>query len=179
MFTMIYRLKRKIAATSMLLMIGFAISFTAVLIGISSVNSALIVMKETGQTEPIYDTMRQTGMSLAISIYAFSIINCIVVNNYWIITKRRDFAIKKAFGWSDLRLLGEIAVEMGGLIMVGLAISFFVLAMLMNWRKDLFSIRITPFFLSGTVALLLLTLIISSIVPFLKIIKIRPAEVIS
>lgn len=176
---MIYRLKRKIEATSILLIIGFAISFTVVLIGINSVNSALIVMKETGQTAPIYDVMRQTGMSLAISIYAFSIINCIVVTNYWIITKRRDFAVKKAFGWSNLRLLGEISVEMGELIIAGLAISLLVLAVLMNWQEDLFSIRLTPFFILGTIALLLLTLISSAIVPFLKIIKIRPAEVIS
>ena len=176
---MIYQLKRKLGATSALLVVGFAISFTAVLIGISSVNSALIVMKETGQTAPIYDTMKQTGMSLAISIYAFSVINCIVVTNYWIITRRRNLAIKKAFGWSNLRLLGEISAEMGELIVIGLIISACVLAALINWREDLFSIRLTPFFVIGMAALLFLTLIISATVPFIKIIKIHPAEVIS
>lgn len=177
--TMIYQLRRKLGATSILLIVGFAISFTAVLIGISSVNSALIAMKEAGQAEPIFDTMRQTGMSLAISIYAFSVVNCIVVTNYWIITRRKNIAIKKAFGWSDIRLLNEICVEMGALILVGLVISVCILAVLMNWREDLFSLRVTPFFIMGTVALLLLTLIISAIVPFEKIIKIHPAEVIS
>ena len=177
--TMIYQLRRKLGATSIHLIVGFAISFTAVLIGISSVNSALIAMKEAGQTEPIFDTMRQTGMSLAISIYAFSVVNCIVVTNYWIITRRKNIAIKKAFGWSDIRLLNEICIEMGALILVGLVISVCILAVLMNWREDLFSLRVTPFFIMGTVALLLLTLIISAIVPFEKIIKIHPAEVIS
>ena len=177
--TMIYQLRRKLGATSILLIVGFAISFTAVLIGISSVNSALIAMKEAGQAEPIFDTMRQTGMSLAISIYAFSVVNCIVVTNYWIITRRKNIAIKKAFGWSDIRLLNEICVEMGALILVGLVISVCILAVLMNWREDLFSLRVTPFFILGTVALLLLTLIISAIVPFEKIIKIHPAEVMS
>ena len=176
---MIYRLKRKIGATSVLLIVGFAISFTAVLIGISSVNSALIVMKEAGQTAPIYDTMKQTGMSLALSIYAFSVINCLVVTNYWIITRRRNLAVKKAFGWSDLRLLGEICAEMGELIIIGLMISVCALAALLNWGEGLFSIRLTPFFMIGTAALLLLTLIISAAVPFIKIIKIHPAEVIS
>ena len=176
---MIYRLKRKLGATSILLLLGFAISFTAVLIGISSVNSALIVMKKTGQTAPIYDTMQQTGMSLAISIYAFSVVNCIVVTNYWIITRRRNMAIKKAFGWSNLRLLGEITTEIGELIVIGLFISVCVLITLMHWRGDLFSINLTPFFMIGTIALLLFTLMISTMVPFAKIIKIRPAEVIS
>lgn len=176
---MIYRLKRKIGATSVLLIVGFAISFTAVLIGISSVNSALIVMKENGQTAPIYDTMKQTGMSLAISIYAFSVINCIVVTNYWIITRRRDLAVKKAFGWSDLRLLGEISAEMSEHIIIGLMISVCALAALINWGKGLFSIRLTPFFIISTAALLFFTQIISAAVPFIKIIRIRPAEVIS
>ena len=176
---MIYQLKRKIGATSVLLTVGFSISFTAVLIGISSVNSALIAMRKNGQTAPIYDTMRQTGMSLAISIYAFSVINCLVVTNYWIITRRRDLAVKKAFGWSNLRLLGEISAEMSELIMIGLIISACELAVLINLGKGLFSIRLTPFFMIGTAILLLLTLILSAAVPFIKIIKIHPAEVIS
>ncbi len=176
---MIDRLKRKLEAASILLIVGFAISFTAVLIGISSVNSSLIAMEKSGQTEPVYDTMRQTGMSLAISIYGFSVVNCIVVTNYRMITRRKNMAIKKAFGWSARRLLGEISAEMGVLIMIGLFISVCVLTMLVRWRGDLFSINLTPFFLTGTVALLLLTLMISTIVPFVKIIQIRPAEVIS
>ena len=88
-------------------------------------------------------------------------------------------AIKKAFGWSNLRLLGEIAAGMGELIVIGLFISTCVLIALVNWREDLFSINVTPLFVIGTVTLLLLTLIISTIIPFAKITKIRPAEVIS
>lgn len=176
---MLQKFRRRVGATSILLVVGFAISFTAVLIGISSVNSALIVTQKTGQTMPLYDTVKATGMSLAISIYAFSVVNCIVVTNYWIITRRRDMAIKKAFGWSDMRLLREISAEMSWLILIGLLISGCALAVLMNLRGDLFSLRITPFFVVGTAALLLLTLIISAIVPFIRITKIRPAEVIS
>lgn len=176
---MLQKFRRRVGATSILLIVGFAISFTAVLIGISSVNSALIVTQKTGQTMPLYDTVKATGMSLAISIYAFSVVNCIVVTNYWIITRRRDMAIKKAFGWSDMRLLREISAEMSWLILIGLLISGCALAVLMNLRGDLFSLRITPFFVVGTAALLLLTLIISAIVPFIRITKIRPAEVIS
>ena len=175
---MLYWLKRKFGATSILLIIGFIISFTAILIGISSVNSALIVMKKSGQSAPIYDIMQQTGMSLAISIYAFSVVNCIVVTNYWVIARRRSIAIKKAFGWSNFRLLGEISIEMSELIAIGLFISLCMLMILVHWRRDLFSFKLTPFFIIGTIALLILTLVISTVIPFTKIVKIRPAEVI-
>ncbi len=176
---MVYRIKRKLNATAMLLIIGFVISFTAVLIGISSVNSVLIAMKKTSQAAPVFDTMRQTGISLAMSIYAFSVVNCVVVTNYWIITRRRDMAVKKAFGWSNIRLLLEISFEMSELIFIGFLLSSFVLIALINWKAGLFSITLTPFFVIGTVALLIFTLIVSLVVPFTKIMKIRPAEVIS
>ncbi len=178
-FIMAYRIKRKLNATAMLLIIGFVISFTAVLIGISSVNSVLIAMKKTSQAAPVFDTMRQTGISLAMSIYAFSVVNCVVVTNYWIITRRRDMAVKKAFGWSNIRLLLEISFEMSELIFIGFLLSSFVLIALINWKAGLFSITLTPFFVIGTVALLIFTLIVSLVVPFTKIMKIRPAEVIS
>ena len=68
---------------------------------------------------------------------------------------------------------------MSELIMIGLIISACELAVLINLGKGLFSIRLTPFFMIGTAILLLLTLILSAAVPFIKIIKIHPAEVIS
>ena len=99
---MLQHLKRKCRPTTFLLVLGFAISLTSVLIGISSVNSILVSLSEMDNKTPIYLTMQNTGLSLA--IYAFSIANCLVVTNYWIITQRYNMAIYKAFGWSDRQL---------------------------------------------------------------------------
>lgn len=176
---MVQRFKRKCKPTTVLLVTGFVISFTAVLMGISSANSILIALSDTEQPLPVYDLMKQTGLSLSISIYIFSIANCLVVTNYWIITQRRDMAIRKAFGWTNARLIGSVITEMGGLILFSLCISTVFLSLLRIWKKYLFSVQITPFFVFGTIALLLLTLLISAIIPFKRILKIHPAEVIS
>lgn len=70
---MLQHLKRKCRPTTFLLVLGFAISLTSVLIGISSVNSILVSLSEMDSKTPIYLTMQNTGASLALAIYAFSL----------------------------------------------------------------------------------------------------------
>lgn len=176
---MLQRLKRKCRPTTFLLVLGFAISLTSVLIGISSVNSILVSLSETDGKTPIYLTMQNTGLALALAIYAFSITNCLVVTNYWIITQRYDMAVYKAFGWSNRQLIGMIVADMAGTLSISLCISIVLLVLLKHWNTAMFSIEPTPFFLIWTIVLLLFTLAVSTIIPIIKIMKIHPAEVIS
>ena len=92
---MFQKLKRKCRPTTILLAIGFSISIMSVLVGISAINDILTSLAEADQEAPIFNTMQNTGISLALSIYLFSIANCLVVTNYWIITKRRDMQFAK------------------------------------------------------------------------------------
>lgn len=176
---MLQNLKRKCRPTTILLIVGFAISLTSVLIGISSINSIINSLSEMDSETPIYWTMQNTGLSLALAIYVFSIANCLVVTNYWMITQRRDMAIRKAFGWSNWQLIRMIISEMAGTLAISLAISAGLLAVLGNWNTAMFSIELTPFFVLGTCGLLLFTLFASVLIPVIRILKIRPAEVIS
>lgn len=73
-------------------------------------------------------TMQNTGQSLAFAIYVFSIAKCLVVTNYWIITRQGDMAIRKAFGWSDWQLICMIIAEMVGMLTISLGISAILLA---------------------------------------------------
>jgi hypothetical protein len=157
---------------------GFTISMMSVLIGISAVNSILISLSETSSDAPIILTMQNTGLSFAFSIYLFSIASCLVVTNYWIITRRRDMAIRKAFGWSNFHLVSSIIKEMAEILFVSLCFSGIMIALLSSLTSGLFSIRLTPFFMLGTLVLLLFTLSVSVIIPVTQILKIHPAEVI-
>ena len=176
---MLQHLKLKCRPTTILLVVGFAISLTSVLIGISSINSILISLSEMDGDTPIYLTMQNTGLSLALAIYIFSIANCLVVTNYWMITQRHDMAIYKAFGWSNIQLIGAIIADMAGTLFISLCISIAMLGILERWNTALFSMQLTPFFLVGTLILLLFTLAVSTAIPIVKIMKIHPAEVIS
>lgn len=176
---MLQNLRRKCRPTILLLIFGFAISFTSVLIGISTVNSLIAELSKMDGETPIYWTMQNTGLSLALAIYVFSIANCLVVTNYRIITRRRDMAIRKAFGWSDWRLIRMIISEMAGTLAISLGMSGGMLALLRTGNAAMFSVKLTPFFVLGTCGLLLFTLFVSVLIPVIRILKIRPAEVIS
>lgn len=128
---------------------------------------------------PILQTMQNTGLSLSISIYLFSVINSFVVTNYWIITKRRDFAIRKAFGWTNRQLIGLICKEIIVVLLVSLCISGSLLYLLAQVGTQMFSVELNAFFVFETLLLLVITLILAMIVPARKVVKIEPAEVIS
>ena len=173
---MFQKLKRKCRPTTILLAIGFSISIMSVLVGISAINDILTSLAEADQEIPIFNTMQNTGISLALSIYLFSIVNCLVVTNYWIITKRRDI---KAFGWSNYNLICAVVSEMAEILLVSLCIGFLLIEVFSRMTEGIISIHITPFFLCGTLLLLLFTLVISVIIPVIRILKIHPAEAIS
>lgn len=176
---MFQKLKRKCRPTTILLATGFSISIMSVLVGISAIHTILTYLAEADQETPIFNTMQGTGISLALSIYLFSIANCLVVTNYWIITRRRDMAIRKAFGWSNDNLICEVVSEMAQILLVSLCLAFILIEIFSRMTEGVLSIQITPFFLCVTLLLLFFTLVISVIVPVIRILKIRPAEVIS
>lgn len=173
------KLKRKIKPTSLLLVIGFSISLTAVIIGISAIDGLLQELNKTQSDIPIFDMMQNTGLSLAGAVYLFSTANCFIVTHYWIVTKRREFAIRKAFGWTNRQLLGIICKETAGLLCVSIGISSVLITIAENEKIGFFKIEPTPFFIIGTLGLLLVTMILASIVPAVQISKIQPAEVVS
>ena len=79
---MLWNLKRNLRPTNLMLIVGFSVSLTAVLVGVSSVNAILCVLAEASEDMPIYVTMQNTGLSLAAAIYAFSIVNCLIAVSY-------------------------------------------------------------------------------------------------
>lgn len=176
---MFEKFKRKCRPTTILLIIGFAISISSVLIGISTVNSIILAISKADYKIPILSTMLNSGVSIALSIYLFSIANCLVVTNYWIITRQRDMAICKAFGWSNYHLIRSVLAEMAGILFISLCIGIVLIAAFTKLTDGALSVDITPFFLFGTVFLLLFTLAVSLIIPIIRILKIHPAEVIS
>ena len=141
-------LRRNCRPTTILLMGGFAVSLTAVLIGISSVDAVLSALAQTGSEAPIYATMQNTGLSLALSLYLFR------------------------------QLIGLVIREMAGQLGGSLGISGLLLAILARESGGVFSLRLTPFFLLGTGVLLMMTLFLALLLPGIRILKIRPAEVV-
>ena len=171
---MLRKVKRRCRPTTLMLILGFAISMTAVLIGISVIHGLLESLSSAGQEAPILQTIQNSGLSLALRIYLFSMVNCMTAANFWVISRRRDLAVCKAFGWSGARIIGELA----GILLFSLGLGLLLTGGLSHLTSGVLSIHITPFFLGSTLLLLLFTLAVSAAVPVVRILGIHPAEVI-
>ena len=49
-------------------------------------------------------------------IYVFSILMVVLIVNLWMLEHKREYAVKKAFGYSNMRLLAEFAKELTALL---------------------------------------------------------------
>lgn len=56
--------------------------------------------------------MNNTEASVVLFIYLFSIANCVIISEFWIEQRRVEVAIKKAFGFSNFKLVKDIFREM-------------------------------------------------------------------
>lgn len=143
-------------------------------------HSATVTVQRDGREQTylfFYLTMQNTGLSLALAIYLFSIANCLVITNYCIISRRREMAVRKAFGWSNRHLTELVVAEMAQILAISLCISVALLALLSHWNQAMFQIHLSPLFVTST--LVLLTLALSITIPMIRILNIHPAEVIA
>ena len=126
---MLRKVKRRCRPTTLMLVLGFAISMTAVLIGISVIHDLLESLASAGQEAPILQTIQNSGLSLALRIYLFSMVNCMTAANFWVITRRRDLAVCKAFGWSGARIIGAVVGELAEILLISLGLGLLLLAL--------------------------------------------------
>lgn len=168
-----FKLREICHPTFILMIVGFFISFMALCIGISYVDMILkqLYLMDNGDT-PIFDVMRNSGIMLSLQIYLFSIVNCLVSTNYWIINKERELSIYKAFGWSGIELIGLIVREFIKLLLICLFISLLTVMAIIN------IVEINLFFIISMIVLLAVTLFIFLIIPVYRILRLSPAEVI-
>lgn len=174
------RFYRNMSPTAWLLMAGFAIALTTMIVGVGLLQESLTeIQKAANELDiPLLQTMQDTGFTFMVYLYFFSIINCMVVANFWIINKMRDLAIRKAFGWGVSGLIGFIAGELLKILFCSMIISVFIIVLLRISMPEYFTFPVTISILAGAVIILFLTLGLSLVVPVIRIIQIKPREVV-
>lgn len=92
------------------------------------------------------EAVKKEYKSLSVIVYAFSVIVIILVLEYWLICRRREFAIRKAYGYSSVslffRLLGELLFYM----LVSIAASGVLMAIFNFIEKETVIFTVRDFF---------------------------------
>ena len=151
---MFQKLKRKCRPTTILLAIGFSISIMSVLVGISAINDILTSLAEADQEIPIFNTMQNTGISLALSIYLFSIVIALWLQLLDYYEASRPWQSVKRSAGQIITSFAPVVSEMAEILLVSLCIGFLLIEVFSRMTEGIISIHITPFFLCGTLLLL-------------------------
>lgn len=114
-------------------------------------------------------------------IYVFSVMNSVLIFYLWMLTKKREFAIKKAFGYSTFRLIYELFGEL--LFMLSIAVAFSELGLMVfnlleneliwfSWDRFIFR-------LINVFKYTIITMPVLLIVPIIVLIKDNPLKLLT
>lgn len=124
--------------------------------------------------------------SIIHTIYIFSVIHCMLIAGYWINNRKREVAIRKAFGWENKQIIVYIMksimkIVIGSLLLFGVIEALFLQYAMMKILKQLglsglLEQVITRQDILVIVALFMGTILVSVIRPMIKVIKEKPIQ---
>lgn len=113
---------------------------------------------------------------LGLLLYLFAIINVTIVSYYWINVRKKEIAIRKAFGETNLQIIMLLIKEFFFIISIAAALAILVQLLVhilrgtLQFDMDSFSMIVMY------LGMILIASVISSLLPLRYILKIHPAE---
>lgn len=125
------------------------------------------------QVNPFQAILTQ-GNILFVGLFCFALLNTIIISYYWIMVRRREIAIRKAFGHTNLSITKLLAKELAGLIALSAIISIAVqVPFSFRQASDLLDLLLLAVIYIGAIGV---AVVIAMIVPARYIMQIQPSE---
>lgn len=132
------------------------------------------------QAEAAKRQLAQSPVNIYFLIYFFAIINCIIVSEFWIEQRKREIAIRKAFGMSNLQIIGMLFREMLGISCFAAILCVFLQIIFSKLIGNVFNIYIGASF--GDVLIMIAMIVVTSLavilVPVYKIVNMSPSQAV-
>ena len=78
--------------------------------------------KENTGESTINTTLSRKNIKTNIMVYIFCLLNCIIISMFLLIQQKKELAIKKIFGYSNIRILAGMALQIVALMLVALVL---------------------------------------------------------
>lgn len=116
------------------------------------------------------------SLLISILLYLFALVNANIITFYWIIARKREIAIRKAFGASKLSIWGKLYWELFSVIGCSAAIVLTVGILVHTFINDILTIADYLFFTLGYIFFVLLATFISLLAPTHRLVSADPIE---
>ena len=145
-----------------------------------SISNIVPYKKNSTGDNTISNTLNKENIKLNNMVYFFCLLNCIILSVFWIVQRKKELAIKKTFGYSNIMLMAEIASNIISMMIISFfafMILYGVYRMLYGGKEGLIIVWNT-FSIVSIIAVTAVTVVITMIYPICKICYEDPAKLI-
>lgn len=137
---------------------------------------AKIYGSDVTSTESIFQSALSQENVISVGLFLFALINTIVISYYWVVVRRREIAIRKAFGASNFTVIRLMTTEL--LKLIGFSALLATAVQSVIWMIQGNSIDVMDSIVIGVVLLISITIavVVVMIAPVRCILQIRPSE---
>ncbi len=129
--------------------------------------------------ETISSTYYHENIRVNYIVYIFCLINNVIISYFWIISRRKEIAVRQTFGYSKLRLAGMLVKDMTIMIITALACFIVVYLLGKSWFNQYLNVYVKLDTLGELAGILILTTIISVLYPIYRVMKMQNAQAVN
>lgn len=143
----------------------------ATLIPEASISSSDIVF-----TNSVFQSVLSQENIISFGLFLFALMNTIIISYYWVVVRRREIAIRKAFGASNFSVIGMMAGELLKLIGFSAVIALVVQTLVWMVQGNGIGAQNSILILVTLLLAITVAVIIGMIIPVRYILQIQPSE---
>ena len=138
--------------------------------------NAEIYTLETTNNEKIFQSSISGQSIIAIGLFIFALLNTMIISYYLVFVRKKEIAIRKAFGFTNFRIIKMLMKDIGVLVILSASI-----AIILQLFIDLVIIKQFNFYnyitlLFPMLICIVVSVLVAVIVPIRFVLKIDPAE---
>ena len=134
-----------------------------------------MIDKSSGQSTT-ENTYARQKIEVNYIVYIFCLVNSVLVSYFWIEARKREIAIRKAFGFGNFKLIGMLFADVIKLMVFSLVIFLAVYAAGYRWLAGSMRIYINLPTFMRLLGAIFLTTIITVIYPVFSVIRMMPSK---
>lgn len=124
----------------------------------------------------ISNTLNRQNIRVNAMVYVFCLVNSILISYFWIMQRRKEIAIRKAFGYGNGKIVKMLFIEMLQLMLFSLILFLVLYIAAYYWSRNVLHIYLTIETLAGVALIMIVTSVISILFPVIKVLKMNSAQ---
>jgi ABC-type antimicrobial peptide transport system permease subunit len=124
--------------------------------------------------ENIFDGVFTQENIIFVGLFAFALLNTMILSYYWVVVRRHEIAIRKAFGYTNFSVIVLLSKELLQLISISAIVSI-ITGISLSFTQTQIVDKYIPIALGFLIAIGV-SVIISMIIPAVSILQIQPSE---